>query len=91
MVGKTNQKWDVVKQVINSCVRKYDNVVYLPDAECSYPPKEGPSPPVGGGSIPSNKETKIDSQSMRACSFKKMGARLDKPPELPLEFTGLLL
>ena len=37
-----------VKWVSNPCIRKNDNVVYLPDAECSYPPKKGPLPPVEG-------------------------------------------
>ena len=32
----------------NPHVRKKDTVVYLSDAECSYPPKEGPLPPVEG-------------------------------------------
>ena len=46
--GRQGQtKWGV-KWVSNPCIRKNDNVVYLSDAECSYPPKEGPSLPVEG-------------------------------------------
>ena len=37
-----------VKQVSNPHVRKNDNVVYLSDVECSYPPKEGSLLPVEG-------------------------------------------
>ena len=37
-----------VKWVSNPHVRKKDKVVCLFDAECSYPPKEGPSLPVEG-------------------------------------------
>ena len=36
-----------VKQVSNPHVRK-DKAVYLSDMECSYLPKEGPSPTVEG-------------------------------------------
>ena len=35
-----------VKWVSNPCVRVVDEVVYLSDAECSYPPKEVPTPVV---------------------------------------------
>ena len=73
-----------VKWVSNSHVRKNNKVVYLPDVECSYPPKEGPSPPVEGGSIPSHEETRIDSQGMRVCSSKMMGGKLDRPPKMYL-------
>ena len=67
-------------------------MVYLPDAECSYPPKEGPLLPVKGGSIPSNEETRINSHGMRACSSKKkMGGRPDKPPKMyPTTALGIL-
>ena len=37
--------------------------VYLPDAEYSHPHKEGPSPPIEGGFIPSiedNEKTEIN-------------------------------
>ena len=37
-----------VKWEINPCVREKDKGVCLSDAECSYPPKEGPSLPVEG-------------------------------------------
>ena len=37
-----------VKWVSNPHVRKKDKVICLSDTECSYPPKEGPSPPVEG-------------------------------------------
>ena len=37
-----------LKWVSNPHVRKKDEVVCLSDAECSYPHKEGPSPPVEG-------------------------------------------
>ena len=70
-----------VKWVSNPHIRKNDKVVYLPDVECSYPPKEGPLPPVEGGSIPSNEETRINSKGTRVCSSKKMGGMLDKPPK----------
>ena len=46
-VGKAT-KMGGVKWVSNPCVRKNDNVVCLSDVECSYPPKEGPLPPVEG-------------------------------------------
>ena len=53
-----------VKWVSNPCVRKNDNVVYLSDAECSYPPKEGPSPPVGGvGSYPPVKKPELTARA----------------------------
>ena len=45
-VGKTKQNGGV-KWVSNPHVRN-DNVVYLSDTEYSYPPKEGPLPPVEG-------------------------------------------
>ena len=67
-----------VKWVDNPYVRKNDKVVYLPDVECSYPPQEGPSPLVEGGSIPSHEETRVNSQGTRACSSKN-GWLLDKP------------
>ena len=70
-----------VKHVSNPRVRKNDNIVYLSDVECSYPPEEGPSLPVGGGFIPSTEETRIDSQSMRVCSSKN-GGMLHKPLRL---------
>ena len=35
-----------VKQVRNPHVRAKDEVVYLSDVECSYPPKEVPTPVV---------------------------------------------
>ena len=38
---------EVVKWVSKPHVGKY-NVVHLSDAECSYPPEEGPSLPVEG-------------------------------------------
>ena len=47
MVGKAKQNGEV-KWVSNPHVRKKDKVVCLSDAECFYPPKEGPSPPVEG-------------------------------------------
>ena len=47
--GRQGQtKMGGVKWVSNPHVRKNDKVVYLPDAECSYPLKEGPLPPVEG-------------------------------------------
>ena len=47
--GRQSQtKWGRVKWVSNPHVRENDNVVYLSDAECSYPPQEGPSLPVEG-------------------------------------------
>ena len=48
MVGKAKIKWSGVKWVSNHHVRKKDKVVCLSDTECSYPHKEGPSPPVEG-------------------------------------------
>ena len=48
MVGKAKIKWGRVKWVSKPCVRKKDKVVCLSDAECSYPHKEGPLPPVEG-------------------------------------------
>ena len=47
-VGKAKQNGGGVKWVSNPPVRKKENVVYLSDVECSYPPKEGPLPPVEG-------------------------------------------
>ena len=47
MVGKAKQNRGS-EMGSNPCVRKNDTIVYLSDAECSYPPKEGPSPPVEG-------------------------------------------
>ena len=61
-------------------VRRNNKVVYFPDMECFYPPKEGPSLPVEGGFTPSNEETRIDSQGMRACSSKNGREMPDKPP-----------
>ena len=47
MVGKAKQNGGV-KWLSNPHVRKNNNVVYLSGGECSYPPKEGSSPPVEG-------------------------------------------
>ena len=74
-----------VKWVSNPCVRKNDDVVYLSDAECSYPPKEGPLLPVEGWLHTPNEVIRIDSQGMRACSSKMGGCWIS-----PLRFTGLL-
>ena len=80
--GRQGQtKRGAVKWVSNPHVRRNDKLVYLPDAECSYPCKEGPSPPVEGSSIPSQEETRINSQGMRACSSKNGGEMLDNPPK----------
>ena len=47
--GRQGQtKMGRVKWVSNPYVRKHNNVVYLPDTDCSYPPKEGPLMPVEG-------------------------------------------
>ena len=80
MVGKAKQNGGV-KWVRTPVSRGMTTAVYLSDAECSHPLKEGPSLPVEGGFIPSirndedknNKETRIDSQSMRTCSSKETG------------------
>ena len=47
--GRQGQnKMGQVKWVSNPHVGKNDKIVCLSDMECSYPHKEGPSPPVEG-------------------------------------------
>ena len=48
MVGKAKQNKRGVKQVSIPLSRGMTISVYLSDVECSYPPKEGPSPCVEG-------------------------------------------
>ena len=48
MVGKAKQNKGGVKWVSSPMSRGMTTPVYLLDAECSHPLKEGPSPPVEG-------------------------------------------
>ena len=55
--------------------------VYLSDVECSYPPKEGPLPPVEGWLHTLQWRNQNQQPGNEGVLFQK-GGMLDKPPKI---------
>ena len=62
-----------VKWVSNPHVGKKDEVVCLSDAECSYPHKEGPLPPVEGWHHTLEITKPELTANARGCALLRMG------------------
>ena len=71
-----------VKWVSNPHVKKNDNVVYLPEVECSYPPKEGPSLPVEGQLHTLQGRNQNQQPEYEGMLFQNKGGKLDNPSKI---------
>ena len=73
MVGKAKHNKGGVKWVSTPMSRGMTTSVYLSDAECSYPLKEGPLLPVEGGFISSIRNYKDENNEETEMTARALG------------------